>query len=231
MNCVLFDLDETLFDHRYSSMMGISALQELYPVLRRKTVEELEQKSWDLLNELYIHVLAGKKTSDEVRLERIADMFRRCGVHVPKERLDELSDIYKGEYWRTVRPVPGVMDVLEKLKEKNYKIGILTNGFRKVQMKKIFLCCLESFIDCIITSEETGKAKPDSEMYIKAIELCGTKVNECIMVGDAWETDILGAIAAGIKPVWINRRNQLCPDSSVKVIHEPIELLEIFGLK
>jgi putative hydrolase of the HAD superfamily len=62
MKCILFDLDETIFDHRYSSQMGIAELSRLYPELKTKTVEELENLFWDMLHSKHSEVLSGKMT-------------------------------------------------------------------------------------------------------------------------------------------------------------------------
>jgi FMN phosphatase YigB (HAD superfamily) len=57
VKAVLFDLDDTLFDHQYSSRNGLAAVQQTYPCFQQKTLEELEHNHLQLLNHLHPKVL------------------------------------------------------------------------------------------------------------------------------------------------------------------------------
>ena len=51
-----------------------------------------------------------------------------------------------------------------------------------------------------------------------ALDQLGCQAGETVMIGDAWETDIAGALAAGIRPIWFNRFGAASPDPSVTEI-------------
>ena len=69
----------------------------------------------------------------------------------------------------------------------------------EVQIKKIQKLKLINFVNCIVTSEETGKEKPASENFELALRKLGLKPSEAIMIGDSKSKDINGATKIGIK--------------------------------
>lgn len=227
MKVVFFDLDETLTDHKYACQMGLNTIMELHPGLRVKTVEQLENEFWRLLNGNYNQVLQGQLSMNETRIERIATLFRGCNLSVP-EGMDHLADLYVEQYDQSFRAVPGMADVLARIKEQSLKIAIITNGFTKVQQKKLELCKLASYVDELVTSEEAGAAKPDPAIYKEALRRCNVTPEEVFMIGDMWHNDIECAHALGIRTAWFNRRNEPCPDTSItRVFSDPMELLDI----
>ena len=231
MKCALIDLDETLFDHQYSSMQGLSALCELYPSLYVKTPEELEAYFWKELNENYHYVLAGEMTVEEARVKRIRSLFELCGVPAPEDDLKKLSERYKKAYNSTNKVVDGVMEMLKCLRKKGYCIVVLTNRFVKMQFQRIKVCGLEKAIDFLVTSEEVGVKKPEETIYREAMRRCGAEPGETVMIGDDWETDIIGAHRLGIRCFWLNRRKEPCPDGRMAIaIDHPTELLKLLNL-
>jgi HAD superfamily hydrolase (TIGR01549 family) len=99
--------------------------------------------------------------------------------------------------------VDGVVPLLTALKEK-VKIGIISNNVVEEQLRKLQICGLTELLDVIVISEEAGAIKPDRKIFEIALERANAQSHEAVMVGDAWEGDILGAKAVGIRPVWYN---------------------------
>ena len=60
--------------------------------------------------------------------------------------------------------------------------------------------------------------KPDPRIFHMALVKLGCPAGESVMIGDAWDTDIAGARAAGIRPIWFNRFGAPSPDRSVTEI-------------
>ena len=67
----------------------------------------------------------------------------------------------------------------------------------------------------MILSEEVGSRKPDKAIFEAALQKSGSAPDEAVFIGDAWETDIIGAANCGIKAVWLNRYKKDCPDSAL----------------
>jgi FMN phosphatase YigB (HAD superfamily) len=104
-------------------------------------------------------------------------------------------------------------------------IVIVTNNIVDEQKQKLALTGLEAHVDVLVTSEEAGIAKPAPEIFEGALARVGVPAEAAVMLGDAWSTDIAGALAAGIRPVWLNRFGLTSPDLSVETIDslEPTE--------
>ena len=92
-------------------------------------------------------------------------------------------------------------------------IGIVTNNFVEEQRAKLGDCGLDPLVDFMVTSEETGLAKPDPGIFHAALERNGSRAEESVMVGDSWEIDVEGALAAGIRPVWFNFDGSTSPEA------------------
>ncbi|MEA2511212.1 MAG: hydrolase / 5-amino-6-(5-phospho-D-ribitylamino)uracil phosphatase [Thermomicrobiales bacterium] len=85
------------------------------------------------------------------------------------------------------------------------RIGLITNGPTEVQRDKIALLDLAPYIDFALISGEFGIAKPDPAIFHEALRRGASTVEETVFVGDSPEYDIVGARAAGIRAIWMNR--------------------------
>lgn len=100
-------------------------------------------------------------------------------------------------------PEKGLIETLEYLKQK-YELVILTNWFGQCQLNRIKNIGIDKYFSKIYCAE-TVKMKPSKESFLSAIG--NNKPEECAMVGDDLNKDILGAINAGLKGIWINNQN------------------------
>lgn len=117
-------------------------------------------------------------------------------------------------------------DTLVALREKGYRIGIITNGPLVQQHRKLDVSGLRPLCDTVLVSEEEGVKKPHAEMFYRAAARLGLSPAQCVMVGDHPENDIAGALDAGMNAVFIDTRSPACRDG-VPVIHKPHELLAL----
>jgi putative hydrolase of the HAD superfamily len=95
------------------------------------------------------------------------------------------------------------------LKEKNYQLHLITNGFEKTQHSKLLHSGLQPFFTAIVTSEAAGSLKPKKEIFEYALTIAEAKKEESVMIGDTLEVDILGARNYGIDQIHVNHLNQL----------------------
>ena len=216
MRAVLFDLDDTLFDHQQSSITALEILRERYECFQSTAVEQLERDYFALLNELHPQVLDGKLTPDEARLQRFIRFFTQYGEIISTETALSESEFYRKSYLAARVPVPGALQLLEALKPKA-KIGVVTNNLVSEQRSKLRACRLESLVDVMVVSEEVGVTKPAPEIFHTALERLNVTAEEAVMVGDSWESDVVGAANAGIRAIWFNRNGLTSPDPSLAV--------------
>jgi putative hydrolase of the HAD superfamily len=115
---------------------------------------------------------------------------------------DEFIQERNNNFGKFTVALPGMHEVLSMLKTK-YKLGMITNGFSFVQREKLEKVGITEYFDDIIVSGEVPYAKPDPEIFLLSCSRLGVKPEETVFVGDYYPNDIAGALAAGIKPIWI----------------------------
>ena len=225
LQLVLFDLDDTLFDHQHSRRCGLLVLQHAYPPLAQIPIEDLVAEHERQLTASYDGVLDGTVSLLANRLERFRRMFVNCGVTMNAVEVELAMQRYRRAYEEHRRAVPGVISLLTYLKSR-LRIGVVTNGLVVAQQEKIVACKLEGFIDFLLTSEEAKVKKPDPRLFLLALEKAKTQREDAVVVGDSWTLDVLGAHRAGIRSIWLNRWQEPCPDTSLATELEAFAPLE-----
>ena len=208
---VLFDLDDTLFDHQHCCRRGLAALRQTTESLRSAPLDRLERDYQHWLNELHEYVLLGQLSLEEARVKRLERLLRQYGETPTAQRVLAAEDVYQRAYRSAYRAVPGAIELLEHLKPA-VRIAVVTNNLVLPQQEKLSVCGLDPFVDELVVSEEVGKRKPDAAIFDIALARVSCAPDVAVMVGDRWEVDILGARAAGIRAVWFNRTGAACPD-------------------
>jgi HAD superfamily hydrolase (TIGR01549 family) len=225
LQLVLFDLDDTLFDHQHSRRCGLLALQHAYPPLACLPIVDLVAEHERQLTASYDGVLDGTVSLLANRLERFRRMFVNCGVTMNAAEVELAMQRYRRAYEEHRRAVPGVISLLTHLKPR-LRIGVVTNGLVAAQQEKIVACKLEGFIDFLLTSEEAKVKKPDPRLFLLALEKAKSQREDAVVVGDSWTLDVLGAHQAGIRSIWLNRWQEPCPDTSLATELEAFEPLD-----
>jgi putative hydrolase of the HAD superfamily len=222
---VLWDLDDTLFDHTHASRCATADLQRAVPDFRCWSIDEFLARHRELLDELHVEVLAGRLTIPDARIERFRRLLVAAACRNPDEIAPGLAGSYREAYERAWQTVPGAVPLLTALREQDIRIAVVTNNIVVEQQTKLRHCGLTDLIDSLVTSEEIGSQKPDPKIFHAALDIVGAKPGEAVMVGDAWATDIEGARAAGVRPVWLNRFGALSRDPAVPELRslEPLE--------
>jgi 5'-nucleotidase len=211
---VLFDLDDTLFDHKFSRLQGLTALQEKFPQLKAAAIEELEREHEKLLNADYERVLDRKITVIDGTTQRIAKLCAMHGVNLGLEESKTAASIYSKAYMKNRQPVPGSRELLTAL-ENNAVLGVVTNGLLDPQIEKLRVCKVAEQLDFIVISEAVGYRKPSREIFEVALKRAKAKPCEAVYVGDSWVSDVLPAVNVGMKAVWLNRYGLKCPDPDI----------------
>ena len=112
----------------------------------------------------------------------------------------ELLDLYK-----ILSPYPEVKETLQLLKEKNYKLSILSNGTPSLLNELVSSNNLKVFDD-IFSAEEVGIFKPDSKVYDIPVKKYKIEKREgAFLSANTW--DVSGGGNYGFNAIWVNRNN------------------------
>ena len=214
IKAVIFDLDDTLFDHYHSLQAGLATLQKAHSDLQAWPLSHLTNTYVELVESLHIQVLQGLIKPDQARIQRIRTFFLTYGRSLSLDEAHETASLYREAYQAARQPVPGAIALLQHLHAAT-KIGVITNNTSLEQREKLDVCGFTPLLDEVVISEEVGVIKPDPAIFAIALERLGCSASEAVMVGDAWQTDIIGAHRAGIRSVWLSRFGAPCPDPSL----------------
>lgn len=124
--------------------------------------------------------------------------------------------------------LPGAEELVRYLAKK-YPLTVVTNGFIEVQYEKFDKSGLRNCFSHIVLSEEVGCQKPNPRIYEEALRMNGVSAAEAVMIGDSWNSDIQGAINAGIDQIWIRKSKDPLPEgqSATYLVHSLSDVMEI----
>ena len=120
--------------------------------------------------------------------------------------------------------LPDVVEPVKRLAQQ-YPLTIISNGFVRVQYRKILRSGLMGYFEHIILSEEVGTQKPNADIFRIALERNKCNADEAIMIGDSYTSDIEGAHNAGIKQIWITEDTEKEATYKVKNLKQAVRLL------
>ena len=137
---------------------------------------------------------------------------------------NDLLDLYK-----VLSPFSEVKETLNKLKKKNFKLAILSNGTPSLLGNLVKNNNLENIFDDIFSIEEVGIFKPDSKVYELPVNKYNIKKDEILFLSaNTW--DVSGGGNYGYNSVWVNRNKNIFDNldyQPLDEIHDLSELLEI----
>ena len=232
LQAVLFDLDDTLFDHESCARDALTAVHRLDERFRTVTFADFERLHATLLEALHQRVMSGELDLDTARTERFRQLFAAVGV--TNAAPADAARVYRECYTRTRRAISGAAALLTTLRTR-LKIGVVSNNLLAEQQQKMKECGLDSLVDVLVVSEEAGVTKPDPRIFQLALARLGVTREDAVMVGDSWAADVEGGRAAGIPVVWFNRsgRPHPEPDShvfelrSLEPVADAVDVIEL----
>ena len=138
---------------------------------------------------------------------RIIPLIAKYGKYLPEDLEKEYVSFFYDNMYKTTILKEETIDLLEKLQGK-YKLAILSNGDSISQHNKIDKVGISKYFDEVIVTGDVGIHKPDKRIFEYVADKLGVKCEECLMVGDVFSTDILGAHNANMPSVWILRDSE-----------------------
>jgi putative hydrolase of the HAD superfamily len=216
VKAVLFDLDDTLFDHEGCARDALEAVRASHECFRAIPFADLERAHARLLEQLHQDVMLGRTPLEDARRTRFRRLFQSAGAEAGDDVVERAAAMYRDRYKAARREVPGAAALLSRVHARS-RVGIVSNNLLDEQQEKLRLCALDAFVDVVVVSEEAGVSKPDPAIFRIALARLECEPHEAVMVGDSWSADIAGAQSAGIRPIWFNPRGDAAPGGDATV--------------
>ena len=205
---LFFDLDHTLWDFDANARETLSELYSIFDLYKRiNTPFEDFYPKYLFHNEvLWDRYHKGLITADELKWRR---MWRTLlDFKIADEPLARDLSAKFLEILPTKKLLfPHTMEILDYLKEKEYALHLITNGFEKTQWSKLNNSGLGGYFTHVVTSEMSNSLKPKKEIFEYAMDKARASLSESIMIGDNLDADIQGAMNAGMDSIFVNHIN------------------------
>lgn len=172
--CIIFDVDGTLIDTE------ISVKKSLQKVLFEETNEEYSLTDLD-----FILGIPGHKALEKLGIKNIKEVNRRWNE-------------YMTDYKKLVSVFDGIEKILQELKEKGIKTGIVTSKTRNELRDDFLPFDLMKYLDFHVCADDTINHKPNPDPILKFLEISGIAANQAIYIGDTIY-DYKAANAANVK--------------------------------
>ncbi len=219
IKAVIFDLDHTLFDRHGTLRSLIPRLREEFSVNEKMTDDEIGD-IWCYADDNFVY--SG--------WEFILAYLSEKGVFDVIPAFPDYSAFIYKYFAVTAVPFPETIPMLEKLREKGYKTGLITNGNHNLQYAKIDMLGLQPCFDEIIATGDYGVHKPETEIFDIMRKKFRFSAEEMVYVGDNPINDIKGARDSGWKTVWMKStgywdKNITPADREVSRVSEVIDAI------
>jgi 2-haloacid dehalogenase len=222
---LLFDADGTLFDYERAEAEALKqAFQQNGLAFDAGCLTSYQQ----INRELWQCVERGELAPGVLKVRRFELLFEALGMAHSASRF---SGLYLDRLAECSELIAGAAEVLAALHGR-YRFAIVTNGLHAVQRSRVARSAIRGYIDVMIISEEIGCAKPAREFFDVTFGRLGRPpVDEVLMIGDNWASDIQGAARYGLATCWYNPARQPRPDSTAitREIASLNELLDWLG--
>lgn len=189
LRAVLFDLDNTLFDFmrmkRESCVAAVEAMVDA-------GLGMVRDDAMKLLFQLY-----DKHGIEHSRI--FQEFLKAAKSQVDHRILAEGVVAYRRAQLRYVKPYPGAVRTLVKLKERGLKLGIVSDAPAVNAFIRMVEMGLPDFFDAVVTFDDTGERKPSKKPFAIALGKLRVAASDVLYIGDWPERDIAGARSVGLR--------------------------------
>lgn len=203
---LLLDADGTLLDFDRAEK---TALQVAFTAMGYPYSEEIHALYHEKNQACWKKLERGEITREELKVLRFRETFAALGIDGDAEGI---VPVYEGALGQCGFVFDGAVDAVMRLSKK-YRLILVTNGTKAVQMPRLAQSPIPEYLDGIYISEDVGYAKPDPAFFDKVFaDYPKLKRSQTMIVGDSLSGDIAGGINARIRTCWVNRAGDPRPE-------------------
>lgn len=193
-----FDLDDTLHGFRLASKAAsLAVFEEIHRCNSATPVEMLQSDYQAILAKATANAFSDDKTSTEYRKERLSALLCGQDISFSESYLNDLVSIYKEALRSSLVLKPGALDLLQKLKDLEKTVLVITEGPRDAQEWTIEQLGLKGYVDILVTSNELQKSKTDG-LFRETLKRYGLAAASGMYIGDNIARDVTPAQEEGI---------------------------------
>lgn len=198
---VIFDLDNTLIKTRPAAKIGYR--QAIYALTKAIGI-------YDKRDKLYAHwkrIVASLMGEKKPHLRRFAYSLQKLMEYhqIPASHFAQTMSVYQRELLANLTPVPGAKELVSWLKEQHVAIAIATGSDTAEAKKKLKSVELFSYIDHLITANDTDSMKPDPVYYHLAMKKATASPETTVVIGDSAKEDLEPAKKLGLKTIKVDQ--------------------------
>jgi YjjG family noncanonical pyrimidine nucleotidase len=223
---LLFDLDDTLMEFKGPATEALHATFEKFDIVINEETKTMYHK---INGQVWRDCEEGKVTIhdlSELRMKLFLEQSGHKGILARDFNDHYLTSLAEGSTF-----YDETENVLTTLKERGFKMAIITNGLQRVQRYRWKNTFLPNYFEDIFIAEEIGRTKPH-KYYFDYVHGSLKRPNreQVLVIGDNPVSDVKGANNYGYKSCWVNRddtiNNPPKADYQIKSLNDLIPILD-----
>ena len=230
---ISFDLGQTLVELD-EQLLADQAKRSGY-VLEPSLARSEQDASWQAYNAAKAKGLVGFDAWSAF----MRDLLTRVDLRLVAGRVpvsDEEREIFVRFLWSEQpnrnlwrRPIPGMLELVERLSARGTKMGVLTNSEGRAK-ELVDTVGFGKYMSAVVDSGVEGIEKPDARIFARMAESLACRASDVVHVGDSFEADVLGALGAGMTPIWFLREPTTTLPPGVAWCRNVGELVQLLDL-
>lgn len=192
IKAIIFDLDNTLVDFMFLKRAAVdAAVNAMIDAGLNLSPEKIKEK----INSIY--------DAEGIEYQQVFDkMLKEILGRVDYKIMSAGIVSYRKAREAALKPYPGVLPALIELIKMGLKLAVVSDAPSKEAWLRLSYINFQHFFDVVITYDETRERKPSPVPFNMALKELNLKADECLMIGDWAERDMVGAKAVGMKTVF-----------------------------
>ncbi len=209
IKAITFDLWNTLIEDKHFTSHRIEIIHEILSETTPKSPEEIREA---YISSARAYRMEWQEDHLQMTVEtRVHHILRELDVEAPPEALPRIIQRLESCFLDDPPTLKeGVEETLDALGDR-YRLGIISDtGVTPGTIIRQYLGGkgLLHHFESTVFSDETGYCKPHPHQFRTALQELDAEPDEAIHVGDLLRTDIAGAMAIGMKAVWVQTKGK-----------------------